>query len=339
MKKRILGLAALFYLLVSSISLHRRQMELPRNFPKPYHNLEENPITKQGFDLGKTLFYDPILSSDGSISCGSCHQQWAGFTNEGHTGSHGVNSQVGLRNALPLFNLVFYDTFFWDGGVHNLDLTPLNAIENPEELNESLENILTKLNNSAYYKKRFFDLYKVEKITSEEFLKSLTQFLASMISANSRYDKYVRGEGVVLNSEEIAGMALVKKKCTPCHGGELFTDGSYRNAGVENSFRFDRGRESITLKEEDRGKYRVPTLRNLDYTSPYMHDGSMETLEEVLKHYNSEMEDQQTLDPLFKVRPSKPGLTLSDEDMHNILMFLKTLNDPEFINDRRFSED
>lgn len=230
------------FLTVSAFSVYKEDMALfPANFPKPKYDLSRNPITSEGFELGKTLFYDPILSSDESISCGSCHQQWAGFTNEDHTGSHGVDSQLGLRNALPLFNLIFYDHFFWDGGVHNLDLTPMNAIENPIELNETLENILKKLNASEYYKARFKQSFHVEKITSKEFLQSLTQFLASMVSANSKYDKYIRNEGETLTNDELAGMKLVEQKCSPCHSGALFTDNSFRNSGVENNFRFDKG--------------------------------------------------------------------------------------------------
>ena len=327
------------FLGVSAFTIHRRSApEVPSNFPAPVYDLSVNPVTEGGFELGKTLFYDPILSSDGSVSCGSCHQQWAGFTNEDHTGSHGVGNQVGLRNALPLFNLIFYEHFFWDGGVHNLDLTPMNAIENPIELNETLDNILLKLNESDFYKEKFSRVYAVEKITSKEFLQSLTQFLASLISANSRYDRYVRKEGESLTAEELAGMALVQQKCTPCHSAPLFTDRSFRNSGVENSFRFDKGREEITLNAEDRGRFRVPTLRNLDYTAPYMHDGSINTLEDVLEHYNSAMEDQESLDPLFRQRNGPPGLTLSEPEKKEILAFLKTLNDPDFIKNRRFSE-
>ncbi len=339
MRKIIVVSGVAIFLGVSAFTIHKKSFpEIPSNFPAPVYDLSANPVTQAGFELGKTLFYDPILSSDGSVSCGSCHQQWAGFTNEDHTGSHGVGNQVGLRNALPLFNLIFYEHFFWDGGVHNLDLTPMNAIENPIELNETLDNILRKLNESVFYKEKFRKTYRVEQITSREFLQSLTQFLAGMISANSPYDRYIRQEGGTLGEEELAGMALVKQKCAPCHSTDLFTDRSFRNAGVENSFRFDKGREEITLNAGDRGRFRVPTLRNLDYTAPYMHDGSIGTLEEVLEHYNSGMEDQETLDPLFRQRSGLPGLTLSDTEKRQILAFLKTLNDHEFIRNRRFSE-
>ncbi len=328
-----------FFLTVSAFSVYKEDMVLlPANFPKPKYDLSTNPITSEGFELGKTLFYDPILSSDESISCGSCHQQWAGFTNEDHTGSHGVDSQLGLRNALPLFNLIFYDHFFWDGGVHNLDLTPMNAIENPIELNETLENILKKLNASEYYKARFKQSFHVEKITSKEFLQSLTQFLASMVSANSKYDKYIRNEGETLTNYELAGMKLVEQKCSPCHSGALFTDNSFRNSGVENNFRFDKGREEITLNEADRGKFKVPTLRNLEFTAPYMHDGSIASLTAVLEHYNSNMEDQETLDPIFRKRQGAVGISLTPDEQTKILAFLKTLNDYDFIKDKRFSE-
>jgi cytochrome c peroxidase len=322
---------------VSAFLIPAGNYSLPSHFPAPVYDLQTNPYTEEKFELGRTLFYDPILSGDGSVSCGSCHQQWAGFTNQDHTGSHGVRNQVGLRNALPLFNLIFYENFFWDGGVHNLDLTPLNAIENPIEMDESLDNILKKLNESEFYKTKFNEAFEVKEVTSKEFLQSLTLFIGSMVSANSRYDKYMTGQGESFRTDEIEGLKIVEQKCGSCHPAPLFTDNSFRNNGVPNSFRFDKGREEITLSADDRGKYRVPSLRNLEYTAPYMHDGSISTLEDVLDHYVLGMENHAALDPLFR-NGNQSGIPLNELEKQKVLAFLKTLNDESFIKDLRFAE-
>ncbi len=337
-RKILITISCIVLVGVSAFRIQKEvPVQLPGNFPKPVYDIEKHPVSEEGFVLGRELFYDPMLSRDGSISCGSCHQQFAGFTNQDHTFSHGVESRLGRRNALPLMNLIFSGTYFWDGGVHNLDLTPLNALENEAEMDETIDHVLEKLNASVHYQKRFKAVYGVEKITSKEFLLSLTQFMAPMISANSRYDRFVRNEGEKLTSEESAGLQVFQQKCSSCHATDLFTDGSFRNNGVPNNFRFDKGREEITLNEADRGKYRVPTLRNLEFTAPYMHDGSIPTLEAVLEHYQSGVEDSETLDPLLK-KGDKPGIALTDNEKKQLLAFLKTLSDPEFIKNPRFSE-
>lgn len=310
---------------------------VPSNFPAPVYDLEKNTITRKGVELGRQLFYDGLLSADGSTSCGSCHQQVSAFIQQGHDLSHGVESRVGRRNALPLANLIFSRSFFWDGGVFDMDLTPLNAIENKVEMDEKLENVLEKLNASAVYKTRFKETYGTDSISTKLFLKSMSQFLATMISANSRYDKYVRKEGGQLNEDELEGLKIFKDKCSSCHATDLFTDGSFRNNGSTDDFRFDKGRQEITLNDDDIGKFKVPSLRNVEFTAPYMHNGAIETLEGVLEHYDSGMKRSTTLDPVFLKR-SKPGLSVDADEKKKLIAFLKTLTDHEFLRDRRFSE-
>jgi cytochrome c peroxidase len=314
-----------------------KAIKLPSNFPKPVYDLENNPITEKGFALGKKLFYDGDLSSNGIVSCGFCHQQSSAFTHHGHDVSHGVNDRLGRRNSLAIANVIWQKTFFWDGGVNHLEYVPLNALENKVEMDETLENVLRKLNQSPAYKAEFKEAFQVSEIKSTEFLKALSQFMATLVSANSRYDRYVRGEGEVLTTEELAGLSLFKEKCSTCHATDLFTDGSYRNNGITTDFRFDKGREEITLQAEDRGKFKVPSLRNVEYSDPYMHDGSISTLEEILDHYENGVKDTPTLDPVLKIN-GNPGLTLTAEDKKNIIAFLKTLTDHEFINDKQLSE-
>ncbi|HEX8350785.1 MAG TPA: cytochrome-c peroxidase, partial [Hymenobacter sp.] len=189
---------------------------LPANFPTPVYALEANPPTREAFELGRTLFYDPRLSRTGDVSCGSCHQQAAAFANSDHRVSHGVDGRLGTRNAPALQNLRWKQNFFWDGGPANLETLPLAALTNPVEMDETLENVLHKLNADASYQQRFAQVYGQGPISSYQFLRALTQFTASLTSANSRYDHYVRQEaGGQLDAAELRGRTLLTQKCTP----------------------------------------------------------------------------------------------------------------------------
>lgn len=314
------------------------QIQIPSNFPSAVYDLNINPVTNKGFELGRKLFYEPMLSRDSSVSCGSCHQQSAAFIQAGHDFSHGVDNIHGRRNTLPIFNSIFYRTFFWDGGVYNLDFVAVNAIENPIEMDEKLDNVIRKLNQSSNYKFLFKEAFQVDSITSKEFLQAFSQFMATIISANSRYDKYVRNEGETLSEEELKGLSIFKQKCSTCHATDLFTDGSFRNNGTTNDFRFDKGRQEITLQANDIGKFKVPTLRNIEYTAPYMHNGSLNTLEEVLEHYSNGIKPSETVDPVLRKKDGSLGIDLSPEEKKNLLAFLKTLSDKEFIRNKKFSE-
>ena len=210
-------------------------------------------------------------------------------------------------------------------------------MENPLEMDETLENVLKKLNESEHYRAAFRQAFGVDEIKSTEFLKALSQFTATLISANSRYDKYVRNEGAQLTAQELNGLALFKSKCSSCHATDLFTDGSYRNNGITSDFRFDKGREEVTSDVTDLGKFKVPSLRNVEYTDPYMHDGRLTSLEEVLNHYSDGVKISETLDPLL-LKDGRPGIALTESEKADIITFLKTLTDKEFLADKRFSE-
>ncbi|MGB0523623.1 MAG: cytochrome-c peroxidase [Flammeovirgaceae bacterium] len=311
--------------------------EQPSHFPDPLYHLETNPVTTDGFLLGKKLFYDGQLSRDGSISCGSCHIQAAAFAHKDHDLSHGVDDLLGTRNAPPIQNLAWSTSLFWDGGVHDLDLLPLVPIKNPVEMDEDPANVLNKIRNDAEYPPLFEAAFGDEEITSTRFLQALSQFMVTMVSANSKYDRYLLGEEV-LSPEEQAGMQLVEQKCTPCHGGFLFSDQSFRNNGLPIFFLNDTGRELITLNEDDRYKFKVPSLRNIAVTQPYMHDGRFWTLEEVLEHYTSNVQDNATLDPIFKISDTERGIPLTTDEQGKIISFLHTLTDQEFLSDPKFSE-
>lgn len=188
------------------------RFETPANFPAPLYDLAANPVTPAGFALGRDLFYDGILSRDGSISCGFCHQQTAGFTQHGHDLSHGIDDRLTMRNALPIQNLAWEREFFWDGGVFHLDLFAIQPIENENEMGEQMPNVLDKLRRHNKYPAMFTAAFGTPEITTDRFLRALSQFQLMCISSNSKYDKYVRNEGATLNAEELAGLQNLSPK-------------------------------------------------------------------------------------------------------------------------------
>lgn len=313
------------------------RFEVPANFPPTVYDLSKNPVTQAGFELGRALFYDGILSRDGTISCGFCHQQSSGFTQHGHDLSHGIDDKLTLRNALPIQNLAWEKEFFWDGGVFHLDLFAVSPIEADNEMDEELPNVLNKLRQHKTYPKMFEAAFGSPEITTDRFLKALSQFQLMCISADSKYDKYVRKEGVMLTSEELAGLEVFQQKCASCHSGELFTDNSYRNNGLPVGNPEDTGRGRITLNAADNYKFRVPSLRNVEVTLPYMHDGRFYTLEKVLDFYANDVIDSPTLDPLLK-QDGRLGIPLNETEKKQIIAFLRTLTDQDFLRRKEISE-
>jgi cytochrome c peroxidase len=313
--------------------------EMPANFPAPNYDLTLNPVTEAGFNLGKKIFYDRILSRDSTISCADCHISYSAFSHPDHPTSHGIDNLFGRRNAQAVQNMLWEKEFFWDGGVPNLDLVPLNAIQSPVEMDNTPAEVLHRLKQNTEYKAMFKAAFGTEEITTARFLQSLSQFMAMLVSANSPYDHYVRGEsGGDLNAEALEGMALFKAKCATCHTTDLFTDHSFRNNGLLDDFSFDKGRYEVSQLPEDIGKFRVPSLRNIEATSPYMHHGKLKTLEEVLDHYASGVKESPTLDPLLRQTDGTLGIPLSSTEKARIIAFLKTLTDEKFLRDARFAE-
>ena len=187
-------------------------LEIPKGWPKPNYDFKKNPLTEEGFQLGRHLFYDPILSRDNTISCASCHLQATGFTHVDHQLSHGIDGKIGTRNSMTLINLAWSKDFMWDGGVNNLEMQPINPITNPNEMDESLEHVLLKLQNSQKYRGLFNNAFGDEKITSQRLLKALAQFTVMLQSSNSKYDRVMRKEETFTEREQI-GYNLFKKNC------------------------------------------------------------------------------------------------------------------------------
>lgn len=306
----------------------------PANFPAPAYHFQTNAVTEAGFELGKKLFYDTRLSQNNTISCGSCHIQTSAFTHHGHSKSHGIFDLEGTRNSPAIMNMAWSTSFMWDGGIFDLDLQAIAPITNHVEMGETMANVLQKVRDSPEYPPLFEKAFGQREVTSAAFLKSLSQFMLMCISSNSKYDSVLRNEGGVTFTEiETKGYALFKSKCSSCHKEPLFTDHSFRNNGLTPSDLHDEGRFLITQNETDRYRFKVPSLRNLSFTAPYMHDGRFLTLDAVFDHYNSQVVKSPSLDSLLV-----SGIQLSSKDRMLLTAFLNTLNDRKFILDKRFSE-
>ncbi|PDS24749.1 cytochrome-c peroxidase [Flavobacterium branchiophilum] len=315
------------------------EFKVPSNFPPLAYNISNNPPTQKGFELGKKLFYDGRLASDGVVSCGFCHIQENAFTHHGHTFSHGVNDAVGTRNTPSIQNLGYQTSFMWDGAVNHLDLQSILPFTNPVEMNGDFSAAITMMKGDAEYQKLYKLAFADGQINSENMLKALGQFMLMVTSSNSRFDKYRRNEtGGTLTQQELSGYAIFNQKCASCHATDLFTDNSFRNNGLSvNPALNDVGRYRVTELNQDLHKFKVPSLRNVEKTAPYMHDGRLLTLEGVLDHYSSEVVDSATLDPILKQNGTL-GITLSATEKSALIAFLKTLTDTQYLTDKRFSE-
>ena len=308
-----------------------------------------NPLTIEGVKLGRMLFYETLLSKDNSISCASCHIQENGFSDPDQLSS-GVDGSLGKRQAMPVFNTLWHtNEFFWDGRAHLLRDQTLMPIQDELEMKETLESVISKLNGSEIYPDQFIRAFGDEVITSERMSLALEQFINSIISNRSKYDKYLDREAALTASEE-RGMVLFNAEynpgfpdisgadCAHCHGGNNFDNNRYMNNGLDSDAnQTDIGRESVTGEARDRAAFKVPSLRNVELTAPYMHDGRFQTLEEVVEHYDHGIVISGTVDPALAYS-AQTGLQLTDQDKIDLINFLKTLTDNEVISDERYSD-
>ena len=313
---------------------------IPSNFPALVYDIEANPPTETGFELGRRLFFEGRMASDNVVACGFCHIQEFAFTHHTHIISHGADGALGNRNAQPLHNLAFQNEFTWDGAAIHLDMQPIIPITNEVEMNETFTNVIAKLQAHPDYPRLFREAFENGEINSENILKALSQFMIMMVTSNSKYDKFRRNEGnVTLTANETQGMELFNQKCASCHAGELFTDQSYRNNGLAIDPQYnDIGRARVTGFPADNYKFKVPNLRNIEVTFPYMHDGRLASLDDVLEHYRNGINNTENLDPIFQQANGSLGIPMTDEEKARIIDFLKTLTDTDFIFDQRFSE-
>jgi cytochrome c peroxidase len=304
------------------------ELKIPEGFPQP-EIPEDNQLTSARVALGKMLFFDPILSQDSTISCGSCHNPAYSFSDNAAL-SVGVNGQKGTRNAMPLVNLAWSSAFMWDGGIPSLELQVLAPLTNHVEMNLPISEAIERLKKHPVYPALFKKAYNREPDDYSLF-RAIAAYERTLISGNSRYDQYFyQGKKDALTESEINGMNLFfsdRLHCSSCHSGVNFTNGTFQNTGLYVEYA-DPGRNLITGMESDKGKFKVPTLRNIELTAPYMHDGSIATLEDVIKHYLSGGKYNRNKSP--HVHFHFVGLT--DQEIQDVVNFLKTLTDTSFVN-------
>lgn len=304
---------------------------VPAGFPPPQYNFNNEPLTEEAFHLGRKLFYDPGLSKDGTISCASCHHQIAGFGTFDHDLSHGINNQHTLRNAPSLANLAWLKEYRWDGSATTLDEVIIRHITASNEMGETVNGVISKLQSNPGYKKLFSDAYGTDAINSQRLSGSLKQFVLSLVSGDAKYDRVKSGKETFSVAEQ-TGYGLFVSKCATCHIEPLFTDLSYRNNGLGfNMVTGDIGRMNVTGMVQDSLKFRVTSLRNVAITFPFGHDGRVPTISQFLHHYSTGIQDGSTLDPLLKNK-----IPLTTEEHFYLQQFLFTLTDTVFLNNKRF---
>ena len=308
-------------------------LEVPPGWPQPYDIFSSNALTEEGFQLGRKLFYDGRLSRNGNFSCASCHQQFAAFATWDHDFSHGFDDQFTTRNAPALQNLAWVPLYHFDGGINHIEVQALSPLTAPNEMAEEIDSVLNKLRADDKYRKMFKNAFGSDTINSQKMLKALAQFVGTLVSADSRYDRVMRKEET-FNASEQNGYEVFQAKCADCHKEPLFTDNSFRNNGlIINPWVNDYGRMRVTGESEDSLKFRVPSLRNVGVTQPYMHDGRFYSLGQVVEHYRTGIQQSSTLDPILK-----NGIEFTPKEKYDLVLFLGTLTDSTFLKNRRFAQ-
>ena len=308
------------------------QLRVPPGWPQPLYNFKYNPLTKEGFELGRKLFYDERLSKDSTISCASCHQQFGAFATYDHNFSHGYNNTLTTRNAPSLQNLAWQKEFMWDGGINHLDLQPLAPLTASNEMGETLQNVISKLNRDTAYRRLFKTAFGTTIINTQRMSRALSQFVLMLVSSNSKYDKVMRGE-LVFTAVEKQGYEIFKQKCSSCHKEPLFSDFSYRNTGLLlDTTLNDYGRMKITLDKKDSLKFKVPSLRNVIITFPYGHDGRFFSLQNVYEHYRNKIAVTANTDSLLLKK-----IPISSVEAGLLTAFLRTLTDTSFLKNPQFA--
>ena len=310
------------------------ELDIPTGFPQPKIP-SDNPMTEEGVELGKKLFYDPILSKDNTHSCASCHFQSNSFSDPNRF-SIGVDGLAGDKNASALINLAWNRFNFWDGRVITLEEQALDPITNELELHSSWTDVVSRIKEDTDYRELIFMAFNTVDFDSIHVVKAIAQFERTLISGNSKYDKFVRNE-VNLDVSELRGLEIFnseKGDCFHCHSYPLLTSNDFHNNGLDPEITMDNGRMDATNDPFDKGKFKSPSIRNVELTAPYMHDGRFNTLEEVIEHYNFGGHNSLTIDPLMKKVDF--GLGLNNQDKIDLINFLKTLTDSTFINNQNF---
>lgn len=306
-------------------------LNIPSNFPGINSYVSLNKPTKYGVELGKKLFEEKRFSTDNTISCSSCHIQANAFADH-NAQAIGVEGRIGLRNTPSIQNLAFMNFYNWDGSKLQLENQVLVPIITHEEMDSSILEVIGKIEEDSAYKDLFQKAFGDEMITPDRIYKSIAQFEYTLISANSKYDKIKRNEGETFTESEAKGYQTFQQKCVSCHSTELFTDQSFRNIGFPlNTNSNEAGRARVTGITSDFMSFRVPSLRNVEYTAPYGSFGQFSTLKSVLDYFDNGVLDADNLDPFFKNNGKR--IPLTEEEKVNLIAFMKTLSDNKFIYD------
>lgn len=312
--------------------------QTPAHFP-PLPVPADNPMTLARVELGKALFYDPLLSRDRSISCASCHLPELSFSDPNRV-SIGVQGRTGTRNAPALINLAYHTSFFWDGSNPALETQALFPIEAHVEMDLPVDSVVARLRAHPSYPERFIYAFNDSTLTIKSVTDAIASFERTLLSYGSKYDRFIeRGfDSTLFSPAEWRGYKLFfaekgerHAECFHCHGGYNFDEpeGKFRNNGLYYFYE-DPGRYLVTGNQLDVGKFKVPTLRNLSFTAPYMHDGSLSTLEEVVAHYASGGQPHLNRDILMD------NILITAQDQADIIAFLMTLNDTAFVQNPAF---
>ncbi|MBI3236020.1 MAG: c-type cytochrome [Bacteroidetes bacterium] len=332
MKRRLLFVFLVACVCMSFYSWKDRIFKVPQGWPKPVYDFKKNPLTDAKILLGRALFYDPILSKNNTISCASCHSQYTAFTHVDHALSHGLEDRIGNRNSPALMNMAWQPIYMWDGAINHLDMQALAPISNHLEMDENIAHVVSKLKQSNIYPSLFYKAYNDSNITGEHILKSLAQFMLTLVSSESKYDSVMRHQSV-FTTQEKNGYELFKKNCAACHQEPLFTNYTFQNNGllVDTTLN-DWGRMTITKNSQDSLKFKVPTLRNIEFSYPYMHDGRFKKLSQVMNHYTSGIVPSKRLSPLLQT-----PIQLTSHEKVDLIAFLLTLTDKKFLFNQEYS--
>ncbi len=331
-KVYILFVCALCITLASAVQkLDIFEKYQPPHFPKPVYDFKKNPLSAAKIRLGSILFYDPVLSRDSSISCASCHSPYNAFAHNDHALSHGIDDKIGTRNSPALQNLAWQGSFMWDGAVNHLDMQSLFPITHPKEMDEKLENVVKKLNKKRLYRQLFYQSFQDSTATGEHTLKAISQFMLTLVSANAKYDS-VQQHRAKFTAQEENGYKLFKKNCNTCHAEPLFSTYTFANNGLPiDTFLKDLGRMTVTKNKKDSLFFKIPSLRNIQYTAPYMHDGRFKRLQNVLTHYTESFAKNAVI-----TTPLKPSIQLSSNEKVDLIAFLFTLSDKHFLTNAEY---
>lgn len=315
------------------------ELDVPSNFP-PMSIPQDNPMSVEGIELGRRLFYDERLSDGDFMSCASCHEPSLGFGDDTPF-SAGFAGALGTRNSMPLFNLGWQPYFFWDGRAATLEDQILEPVVNPIEMHENWPNVIDKLRLDPLYPDMFYQAFGVSVFDSTHAAKAIAQFLRTIISADSKFDRWRRGEpGVILTPSEQVGFSLFLTEdgdCFHCHAEPFFADFSFKNNGLENPPFADSGAYNVTGNPADIAAFKVPSLRNLVFTAPYMHDGRFSTIDDVINFYSTGVNDNAHTHPFMQFA-GNGGVDLTPQEKADLKAFLLALTDSSLINNPDFQD-